>query len=155
MKFYNNIDMQGLKVLNAENLQLKMQVSSLPEASAEQLGKIYQFIGTTTENYVFGRFYTCVQEESSYIWKEVTNDSNNSPSPIITTITGDGATTSFEVAHNFGTLYGVEYGYPNVEVYNSSGEKVEMGVTHSSNDLITITVDGPIQNEEVFTVVVK
>lgn len=51
-----------------------IQVETLPTASADELGNIYEFVGTTTANYINGRFYRCVSDGAStptYSWEEV------------------------------------------------------------------------------------
>lgn len=51
-----------------------IQVDTLPAPSADELGKIYQYIGDTTANYINGYFYKCVSETNpstgvtSYSW---------------------------------------------------------------------------------------
>lgn len=51
-----------------------VQVSTMPTASATELGNIYQFTGTTDANYTNGYFYKCVsdgQEPATYSWTQV------------------------------------------------------------------------------------
>lgn len=50
-----------------------VQVSTMPTASASLLGKIYQFVGTTTSSYTNGYFYKCVEGSTSgtYEWSAV------------------------------------------------------------------------------------
>ena len=52
-----------------------IQVETLPTASADELGNIYEYVGTTTANYINGRFYRCVSGGTSttptYVWEEV------------------------------------------------------------------------------------
>lgn len=51
-----------------------IQVSTMPTASATELGKVYQFIGTTDANYTHGYFYECVsdgQQPATYSWSNV------------------------------------------------------------------------------------
>lgn len=48
------------------------QVTTLPTASAANLNKIYQYIGTTDANYTNGYFYKCVNDNGTYKWIEVT-----------------------------------------------------------------------------------
>lgn len=51
-----------------------VQRSTIPQASADELGNIYQFIGTTDSNYTNGYFYKCVsdgQEPATYSWTQV------------------------------------------------------------------------------------
>lgn len=49
----------------------EIQYDSLPSASVSELGNIYQYIGTTTSDYVKGYFYECVYEDSAYKWKQL------------------------------------------------------------------------------------
>lgn len=49
----------------------KIQVRVLPTASADELGKIYQYIGATDSTYTNAYFYKCVsdgQDPATYSW---------------------------------------------------------------------------------------
>ena len=49
----------------------KSQVNTMPTASANNLGKVYQYVGTTTNDYTKGYFYTCVSDggdPATYSW---------------------------------------------------------------------------------------
>ena len=59
------------KIGSAEGGEEEIQYNSLPPASALTLGKIYQYIGTTTSDYIKGYFYECVYEDSVYKWKQL------------------------------------------------------------------------------------
>jgi len=70
------------KYLNKEGLEIVSEyiknkltiVKTLPTASADELGNIYEFVGTTTANYINGRFYRCVSDGAvtpTYSWEEV------------------------------------------------------------------------------------
>jgi len=51
-----------------------IQVSSMPTASASELGNVYQYIGSTTLAYTHGYFYECVSDGAgtpTYSWEEV------------------------------------------------------------------------------------
>lgn len=51
-----------------------IQIDTMPTASAEEVDKIYQFIGTTDANYTNGYFYKCVsdgQNPATYSWTRV------------------------------------------------------------------------------------
>lgn len=62
-----------------------IQVDTLPTASADELGKIYQYIGSTTENYINGYFYKCVSETdpttgiTTYSWIAIDTQSEDVP----------------------------------------------------------------------------
>ena len=49
----------------------KFQVSTMPTADANYLGKYFQYVGVTDATYTNGYFYTCVLEDSSYKWIKV------------------------------------------------------------------------------------
>lgn len=62
-----------LSVLTDAELE-QIQVSVLPTASADELGNIYQFVGTTDANYTNGYFYKCVsdgQNPATYSWEAI------------------------------------------------------------------------------------
>lgn len=51
-----------------------VQVDFMPEASSTYLDKIYQYVGTTTENYTNGYFYKCVSDGAvspTYSWSRI------------------------------------------------------------------------------------
>lgn len=58
---------------SGNHVDYDMQVSTMPEASAQYANLIFQYVGTTDENYTNGYFYKCfVNEETiptSYTWK--------------------------------------------------------------------------------------
>ena len=70
------------KYLNKEGLEIVSEyiknklttVKIFPTASADELGNIYEYVGTTTANYINGRFYRCVSDGAvtpTYSWEEV------------------------------------------------------------------------------------
>ena len=46
----------------------QIQYDTMPTASADNLGQIVQFIGTTTSTYTNGLFYECVTDGTAYSW---------------------------------------------------------------------------------------
>ena len=48
-----------------------IQVESLPTASAEEEGNIYQYVGATNASYTNGYFYKCTTDGSIYAWEQV------------------------------------------------------------------------------------
>lgn len=57
-------------LLNAK--QDKVQVSTMPTASADYVGKgFYQFMGVTDSTYTHGYFYECVNNGGTYSWSQV------------------------------------------------------------------------------------
>ena len=49
----------------------KFQVSTMPIADVNYLGKYFQYVGVTDATYTNGYFYTCILEDSSYKWIKV------------------------------------------------------------------------------------
>lgn len=59
-----------------------IQVDTMPTADASLEGKIYQFIGTTDQNYTNGYFYKCVSDGAvtpTYSWERI----DVQPAPVI------------------------------------------------------------------------
>ena len=52
-----------------------IQVDTMPTASIDELNKIYQFVGTTTANYINGYFYKCIYDTTQipaiYRWDNI------------------------------------------------------------------------------------
>ena len=66
------INVQPLQDLS--NYQTKIQYETLPIASADNLGQIIQYTGTTSGNNVNGYFYICVsdgEETPTYSWSKL------------------------------------------------------------------------------------
>lgn len=55
----------GGKVADRESI---FRVQTIPEASANNLNEIIQYLGPTTEYYIRGYFYKCTYEDDQYIW---------------------------------------------------------------------------------------
>lgn len=64
----------GTAEIDISGKQDKMQYTSLPTASATNLGQIYQYVGSTNANYTQGYFYICVSDglaPATYSWVNV------------------------------------------------------------------------------------
>ena len=56
---------------NLEGYQTKLQLETLPEASDDEEGNIYQYVGETTANFTNGYYYQCIEDPENpgeYIW---------------------------------------------------------------------------------------
>ena len=49
--------------------QDQIEVTTMPTASASNVGKVLIYIGTTTASYTSGQSYQCVEESGSYSWQ--------------------------------------------------------------------------------------
>ena len=59
-----------------------VQRSTMPQASEDESGKIYQYVGTTDANYTNGYYYKCVSDglqPATYSWERI----DVQPSPVI------------------------------------------------------------------------
>ncbi len=65
----NNVTLTGNKSL-ADLGITSTQVTTMPTASASNVGQIVQFIGASTSSYINGYFYKCVDSSGSYSWVE-------------------------------------------------------------------------------------
>lgn len=54
------------------------QATTLPTASSATVGQIYQYTGTTTNTYINGYFYKCVNDNGTYKWMDVVVQEDNS-----------------------------------------------------------------------------
>jgi len=68
----NITNLGGGLTYNADDMTLVgTQVTSMPTASAENLGKILQYAGEETSDFKPGRFYTCEEATpGTYSWEE-------------------------------------------------------------------------------------
>lgn len=72
VKVGDNLSITNSGVLSAPNSV--GQVSTLPTASIDLLGKILQYVGVTDSNYTNGYFYKCVSDEEAtptYSWEQI------------------------------------------------------------------------------------
>lgn len=49
----------------------RSKTTTLPTASSDYVGKVYQYIGNTTSNYTHGYFYECKENSGVYSWVRV------------------------------------------------------------------------------------
>ena len=75
----NGVTLSGNKTASDLSLQDKMQYSTMPTASADNEGKIYQYVGTADANYTNGYYYKCVENSGSYSWQLVENIKEQTP----------------------------------------------------------------------------
>jgi hypothetical protein len=79
--FYECVGNNGVyswQKTNVQDSSNSIQVSLLPTPSAELLGEVRQYIGTTTEDYIHNYFYECVEEtveeNITYKWVQASVD---------------------------------------------------------------------------------
>ncbi len=64
-----NITAASKLTANIKSKQDQIEVSTMPTASASNVGKVYIYIGSTTSSFTSGQSYQSTLEGSSYIWK--------------------------------------------------------------------------------------
>lgn len=147
-----------------------IQVDTMPIASEEVMGNVYQYIGANTQSYVSGYFYKCVSDGASsptYSWTRINvQPSSGSGSGSIvkgyrrasngkfyeedtytTLISGDENTIYIDIP----TKYQYEYD-STAKVFNELGEKMpgvateyEVGTTKPDNLTIFVNENGTIR----------
>lgn len=112
-----------------------VQYSTMPTASADNLGDIVQFTGTTDANYTNGYFYKCVsdgQDPATYSWQQV----DVQPAP-------DGLPDQTGNSGKFLTTNGTDASWSDKPLVNSSTHTDgSIVVTGSNNGTITGSRDG-------------
>lgn len=71
--------------------QDQIEVTTMPTASASNVGKVLIYIGTTTASYTSGQSYQCVEESGSYSW-QATNGGATSAANVTYDNTSSGMT---------------------------------------------------------------
>lgn len=73
-----NIDAANDLSTQLGDKQDQIEVTSMPTASASNVGKVLIYIGTTTSTYTSGQSYQCILDNGSYIWNKVAKAANTS-----------------------------------------------------------------------------
>lgn len=81
------------------------RLSTMPTASAENVGRIVQFIGTTSGGYTHGYFYECKENSGSYSWQQTDVQPNGGGIGL-----PSGGTTGQVLKKKSNTDYDVEWG---------------------------------------------
>lgn len=95
--------------IDLSGYQLKFQVDTLPTAAASEIGKIYQYIGSTTASYTTGYFYKCIEDSENpgtYIWvQSATQEQATGALEIPVTVTKDVGGIVAGTTYPVGTTY--------------------------------------------------
>lgn len=67
----NSVTLSGNKTSADLGLQDAIQIDTMPTASATYVGKIVQFVGTTTASYTHGYYYECINDGGTYSWTQL------------------------------------------------------------------------------------
>ena len=117
----------------------------MPTASADELGNIYQFVGTTDANYTNGYFYKCVsdgQQPATYSWSQVSVQPTPSGLPSQTGQSGKFLTTDGTDA-SWGTINALQ------NTATGSNSLTILGTANTNQDGINIGVGSVGHREAV------
>lgn len=135
----------------------KTQVEILPVATSVLEGKIYQYIGETTQDYINGYFYKCVEDPEtvgSYIWQAITvqegGSGGGSLEQAITAVIdvgGISSGTSYQAGTSYDTLWDnllnpILYPTltdPSATISGSGTKLLEVGATQESTITVTFS----------------
>ena len=95
-----------------------IQYSTMPTASADNVGDIVQFVGTTTASYTNGYFYKCVSDgadPATYSWEEVEVQASS----------GGGLPSQTGMSGRFLTTDGTDASWSNAPLVNKAGASVQ------------------------------
>ena len=120
-----------------------VQRSTMPQASEDELGNVYQFVGTTDANYTNGYFYKCVSDGAvtpTYSWTAVEVQASSGGLPSQTGhggefLTTDGTDASWGNKINFLRLN--NYYFLSTKISAYSGDSY-LTIGFSSNDSIGV-----------------
>ena len=121
----------------------KFQVSTMPTADVNYLGKYFQYVGVTDATYTNGYFYTCVLEDSSYKWIKVQQAAPEYTIKKLTTPSSDEFSATFRLTKD------------GVEVGDVIDIPKEFFVTDAKTGVVTITdkaSGGKFENDERFSI---
>lgn len=63
---------------SVDGKQDQIEVTTMPTASASNVGKVFIYIGATTSTYTSGQSYQCILDNGSYIWSKVAKAADTS-----------------------------------------------------------------------------
>lgn len=121
----------------------KFQVSTMPTAGADYLGKYFQYVGVTDATYTNGYFYTCILEDSSYKWIKVQQAAPEYTIKKLSTPSSDEFSATFRLTKD------------GVEVGDVIDIPKEFFVTDAKTGVVTITdkaSGGKFENDERFAI---
>ena len=84
---------------NIKSKQDQIEVSTMPTASASNVGKVYIYIGATTSSFTSGHSYQSTLESGSYVWKDVSGGS-----PSAEDVSYDGTSSDLEATNVQGAI---------------------------------------------------
>lgn len=135
----------------------KTQVEILPVATSALEDKIYQYIGETTQDYINGHFYKCVEDPEtvgSYIWQAITvqegGSGGGSLEQAITAaidVGGISSGTSYQEGTSYDTLWDnllnptlyPTLTAPSATISGSGTKLLEVGATQESTITVTFS----------------
>ena len=140
-----------LSVLTDAELE-QIQVSALPTASADELGNIYQFIGTTDANYTNGYFYKCVSDGAltpTYSWSRI--DVQPTPTAPVTSVNGYTGAVVLDASMVGATAMTVPSTMPELVVANWSNNSQTVNVTGVTATNVVLVAPAPASAEDYAT----
>lgn len=111
-----------------------IQVSTMPTAAVGELGKVYQFIGTTDANYTHGYFYECVSDGATppvYSWSNVQVQASSGGLPSQTGNSGKFLTTD-----------GTDASWSDKPLVNSTTQAYSLGILATVQSLYSVSIYG-------------
>lgn len=117
----------------------KIQRNALPQASEDELGNIYQFMGATDSTYTNGYFYKCVsdgQEPATYSWENIEVQEVDALPLSGGTMTGTITSTSLTPitvslgGYNHSIKFSGSYATPDISLFYNIGSSTNIPTVH-------------------------
>ena len=115
-----------------------VQYETMPTASADYLGKIVQYTGTTNVNYTNGYFYECVgtteNNVTTYSWSNVEVQSGGNSAIPIYYLQLNGTGSSLELVETLEAIDKVNIAAIITDAYSKGFSNIEIYIRTSNND---------------------
>lgn len=134
-----------------------IQYSTMPTASADNVGDIVQFVGTTTASYTNGYFYKCVSDgadPATYSWEEVEVQASSGGGVSDVTVNGTsvvsgGVAAITGMVKNWGSNGGLGIGSTSYAIANAA-YSIAIGNNSRATQTAAIAIGIDTQSEAMF-----
>ncbi len=141
------VELIGDKSLDDLSIQSRIQYTTMPSATVDNLGQIVEYVGATTADYKLGYFYQCQYVNSAYTWVKVDVSDNSSLTERVTTLeTNQGDISTLEVT-GVSDLVAAINALNNKKLSTITYSEPILTLTYQDNTTITFNVRDSILSE--------
>ena len=122
-----------------------IQTSTMPTASEDELGHIYQYMGETTLAFTQGYFYKCVseeEEEPSYSWENIDVQSGGGGGTTVVANPTGTPTDDLETVQIGNVIYDIPGGGGgNANIWTGTQAEYEAQASQIADDTVVLIID--------------